>query len=86
MKFTIVLIKANKMSSSKSIKMLTYVIEFVMNYLPYSTKREAQNCLATFLSEILGIFINWNEPAKLKQDMKFYLDIEDLKDNYPKLR
>lgn len=55
--------------------MLTFIIELVMNYLPFSTKREAQNCLATFLSEILGIFTNWNDPVKLNQDLKTYLDV-----------
>ena len=38
-----------------------------MNYLPYATEREATKCLAIFLSEILGIFINWNDSTKLQQ-------------------
>lgn len=38
-KFVIETIKANKMTSSKSIKFLTLIIEFVNNYLPHATFR-----------------------------------------------
>lgn len=55
-----------------------------MNYLPYATEREASNCLAVFLSEILGIFTNWNDPIKLQQvslqtiqDIKKHVGIEE---------
>lgn len=74
MKFTVEVIKANKLSSSKSIKLLTFIIEYVMNYLPYATEREATKCLAIFLSEILGIFINWNDSTKLQQvkNLKYF--------------
>ncbi len=66
-----------------------------MNYLPYATEREASNCLAVFLSQILGIFTNWNDCTKLQQvnnnfiqDIKKYLWIEEhkLKDKYSKLK
>ncbi len=61
------MIKANKMPATKSIRLVTYIIEFVMNYLPYTTHREASNCLSVFLAEILAIFQNWSDSAKLKQ-------------------
>jgi hypothetical protein len=67
MKITMEVIKFNKLSSGKSIKLLIYIIEHVMNYLPYSTEREAAYCLAIFLSEILSIVSNWNDSQKLKQ-------------------
>jgi hypothetical protein len=67
MKITMEVIKVNKLSSGKSIKLLIYIIEHVMNYLPYSTEREAAYCLAIFLSEILSTIANWNDAAKLKQ-------------------
>lgn len=66
-KFTTALIRANNMPATKSIRLVTFVIEYVMNYLPYTTHREANACLSVFLSEILTVFINWNDPIKLKQ-------------------
>lgn len=66
-KFTIEMIKVNKMVATKSIRLLTYLIEYVMSYLPFTTEREAANCISIFLSEILSIFTNWNDPIKLKQ-------------------
>lgn len=66
-KFTTAMIKANKMPATKSIRLITLIIEYVMNYLPFATHREASNCLSVFLSEILVIFINWSDPVKLKQ-------------------
>lgn len=67
MKITLEVIKTNKLSSGKSIKLLIFIIEHVMNYIPYATEREASYCLAIFLSEILNILTNWNDPTKLKQ-------------------
>lgn len=66
-KFTIEMIKVNKMAATKSIRLLTFLIEYVMSYLPFTTQREAANCISIFLSEILAIFNNWNDSAKLKQ-------------------
>jgi hypothetical protein len=66
-KFTIEMIKANKMAVTKSIRLLTYIIEYVMGYLPFTTHREASNCISVYLAEILTIFNNWNDSAKLKQ-------------------
>lgn len=67
MKFTIEMIKSNKMAVTKSIRLLTYIIEYVMGYLPFTTHREASNCISVFLAEILAIFNNWNDSVKLKQ-------------------
>jgi hypothetical protein len=61
------MIKVNKMAATKSIRLLTFLIEYVMSYLPFTTQREAANCISIFLSEILAIFNNWNDPIKLKQ-------------------
>jgi hypothetical protein len=66
-KFTIEMIKANKMPGTKSIRLLTFLMEYIMNYLPFTTHREASNCLSVFLAEILSIFTNWSDSAKLKQ-------------------
>lgn len=66
-KFTLEIIKCNKLSSSKSIKLLTYITGYVMHYIPFATKRESSFCLAIFLSEILGIFSNWDDSTKLRQ-------------------
>ena len=66
-RFTFELIKANKMSSTKSIRLITFIIEYVMVYLPYTTFREADSCISVFLSEILSIFNQWPSPAQLKQ-------------------
>jgi hypothetical protein len=66
-KFTIEMIKANKMAVTKSIRLLTYIIEYVMGYLPFTTHCEASNCISVYLAEILTIFNNWNDSAKLKQ-------------------
>lgn len=49
-KFTTAMIRANKMSASKSIRLVTFIIEYVMNYLPYTTHREANTCLSVFLA------------------------------------
>jgi hypothetical protein len=38
-----------------------------MGYLPFTTHREAANCISVFLAEILAIFNNWNDSNKLKQ-------------------
>ena len=69
------MVKANKMPATKSIRLVTYIIEFVMNYLPYTTHREASNCLSVFLAEILAIFQNWSDSVKLKQVKKMQLRI-----------
>ena len=61
------MIKANNMPATKSIRLINFIIEYVMNYLPFTTHREANSCISVFLSEILSIFINWNDSVKLKQ-------------------
>ena len=66
-KFTLEVIKYNKLGTTKTMKLITYITEYVMNYMPYATRRESSFCLAIFLSEILGIFINWNDSSKLLQ-------------------
>ena len=66
-KFTIQMIRVNKMPVTKSIRLLTYIIEFVMGYLPYTTHKEASTCISVFMAEILDIFNNWNDSVKLKQ-------------------
>ena len=70
-RFVFEMIKANRMTSTKTIKLLTFLIEYVMVYLPYTTQREANTCLSVFLSEVLGIFNHWNDPIKLKQVSNF---------------
>lgn len=76
-KFTTAIIKANKMPATKSIRLITIVIEYVMNYLPFTTHREASSCLSVFLSEILAIFINWSDSIKLKQVLRSNLGSEE---------
>jgi hypothetical protein len=49
-KFTTEMIKANKMPATKIMRLMTYIIEFVMNYLPFTTHREANHCLSLFLA------------------------------------
>lgn len=61
------MIKINKVTSAKSVKLLIFIIEHVMNSLPYATEREASYCLAIFLSEIMNVIVNWNDQLKLKQ-------------------
>lgn len=69
-KFTVEMIKANRMAVTKCIRLLTFIIEFVMRYLPFTTHREASNCISVYLAEILAVFNNWNDPIKLKQVRK----------------
>jgi hypothetical protein len=38
-----------------------------MRYLPFTTHREASNCISVYLAEILAVFNNWNDSVKLKQ-------------------
>jgi hypothetical protein len=38
-KFTTALIRANKMTATKSIRLVLVIIEYVMNYLPFTTHR-----------------------------------------------
>jgi hypothetical protein len=38
-KFTIEVIRANKMNASKSLQFLSFLIEYVMRYLPFATQR-----------------------------------------------
>jgi hypothetical protein len=49
-KFTTEMIRANKMPAAKSIRLVMFIIEYVMNYLPLTTHREASSCLSVFLS------------------------------------
>lgn len=59
-KFVMYFIKANKLNSNKAVKIVWTMIEIVMSYLPCCTFKESLECLSVFLSELLGIFSNWN--------------------------
>lgn len=60
-KITLEVIKINKLTGGKTIKLLIYIVEHVMNYLSYSTERESAYSLAIFLSEMLNLISNWND-------------------------
>lgn len=58
-------VKANQLNSNRSVKFINFLLENVISYLSFATYRESV-CITIFVSELLGVFANWNDPEKLK--------------------
>lgn len=60
-------IKENKFPSNKALIMIFNMIEASIDYIQFSTEKEASRCVPMFTGNLLKLFKDWNDDKELKK-------------------